>query len=498
MNPIDLASATGPAVSKVPSHFMVEGATYQRGAELGFEGADFYTGGRGGVLGDVHGDVVAAAFVFFEPSQVREGWDRAGAVTDRATAAAEFAACGYQWARRHLTGEELDVVAELGAKVVDAASPALTPVFAAWRLLPVPTDRAAAAFHQLNALRELRNAMHGAAILTAGLTPVEAVAVRARRWLRSSDGRAAAGRRARAALVQGRGRHRRRHGARAVRALRRRGRGVRQGVRRAARIVDHGPLMDAVGVGTPGWGLPERGGGAPPGAREVDALAACHRRAERRLPPARRRDGHRRPRRRAVARSGRRPPRGRQARRAGWTSRRTPRTRWPGRWRWWVVAPACASSSGSRPEAGWAAGPPTPPRSCAGRVRPTSHERRRSARTCPSASSVAGRGSPGWARSSSRSRSNTPGSRLLTPPFGCSTPAVYRAWDDLGGPTADGPERPRAGGAAGRATTRRLAGPAGGGHGRDPGPCRKWEHVVRAGLVPGDGRVVVRTTGPLT
>jgi 4-diphosphocytidyl-2-C-methyl-D-erythritol kinase len=28
---------------------------------------------------------------------------------------------------------------------------------------------------------------------------------------------------------------------------------------------------------------------------------------------------------------------------------------------------------------------------------------------------------------------------LLTPPFGVSTPAVYRAWDELGGPTADGP-----------------------------------------------------------
>lgn len=28
---------------------------------------------------------------------------------------------------------------------------------------------------------------------------------------------------------------------------------------------------------------------------------------------------------------------------------------------------------------------------------------------------------------------------LVTPPFGCSTPAVYRAWDDLGGPTASGP-----------------------------------------------------------
>ena len=31
------------------------------------------------------------------------------------------------------------------------------------------------------------------------------------------------------------------------------------------------------------------------------------------------------------------------------------------------------------------------------------------------------------------------GSPLITPPFGCSTPAVYRAWDELGGPHADGP-----------------------------------------------------------
>jgi 4-diphosphocytidyl-2-C-methyl-D-erythritol kinase len=27
---------------------------------------------------------------------------------------------------------------------------------------------------------------------------------------------------------------------------------------------------------------------------------------------------------------------------------------------------------------------------------------------------------------------------LVTPPFGCSTPAVFRAWDALGGPTANG------------------------------------------------------------
>ena len=28
---------------------------------------------------------------------------------------------------------------------------------------------------------------------------------------------------------------------------------------------------------------------------------------------------------------------------------------------------------------------------------------------------------------------------LVVPPLHVSTPAVYRAWDDLGGPTADGP-----------------------------------------------------------
>ena len=28
---------------------------------------------------------------------------------------------------------------------------------------------------------------------------------------------------------------------------------------------------------------------------------------------------------------------------------------------------------------------------------------------------------------------------LVTPPFGCSTPAVYAAWDGLGGPRSDGP-----------------------------------------------------------
>src|SRR5690606_12848752 len=70
------AEATATAVSTVGSHFMLDAATYGRGAELGFQGIDFYVTGRGGVLGDVDADVVSATFGFFEPGQVRTLWDQ--------------------------------------------------------------------------------------------------------------------------------------------------------------------------------------------------------------------------------------------------------------------------------------------------------------------------------------------------------------------------------------------------------------------------------------
>ena len=85
---------------------------------------------------------------------------------------------------------------------------------------------------------------------------------------------------------------------------------------------------------------------------------------------------------------------------------------------------------------------------------------------------------------------------LLVPPFALATPTVYRAWDDLGGPTTDAsndlepaalsvaPElkrwRDRLGDATGR--TPRLAG---------SGPT--W---FVDGSFPGDGRIVTRTDRP--
>jgi hypothetical protein len=76
MDALATATSTADAVSQVGRHFMLDGETYKRGAELGFEGLDFYIVGRGGVLGDVDADVVSAAFTFFEPGGVRALWDQ--------------------------------------------------------------------------------------------------------------------------------------------------------------------------------------------------------------------------------------------------------------------------------------------------------------------------------------------------------------------------------------------------------------------------------------
>lgn len=83
---------------------------------------------------------------------------------------------------------------------------------------------------------------------------------------------------------------------------------------------------------------------------------------------------------------------------------------------------------------------------------------------------------------------------LLTPPLSCSTPAVYRAWDDLGGPTGDhGNDLEPAALAVepGLARWRDALGDATGEQPRLAGSGSTW---FVEGDFPGDGRVVVHTT----
>jgi hypothetical protein len=182
MTPEQAAHEARNAIVSLPGRFMLDPATHARGAELGFEGFDFYAAGRGGALGDVPADVVVSAFVFFPPATVHAAWERSASVLSRRNAAEEWARCAHAWARANL-GDETDWarLSDLLGRVVSRADVAGAPLFAAWRTLPEPAsdDAKALTIHRLNALRELRGALHGAAVLTVGLTPFEAASVRA-------------------------------------------------------------------------------------------------------------------------------------------------------------------------------------------------------------------------------------------------------------------------------------------------------------------------------
>lgn len=158
---------------------MVDPSTFARGAELGFAGVDFYVAGRGGVLGEVDPDVIVATFGFFEPTMVRDNWAAGCKVMPPLQAAAEFAACGHRFAEEHVP-DDVDSarLAELAGRISDAASPVGAPLFAAWRKLDVPSSPKSAALHHLNALRELRGAMHLAGVLSVGMNPKDALLVK--------------------------------------------------------------------------------------------------------------------------------------------------------------------------------------------------------------------------------------------------------------------------------------------------------------------------------
>ena len=180
MTPEQVAHETRDIFVSVPGGFMSDPACYRRGAELGFEGLDFYVAGRGGALGDVPADVVVAAFVFFAPAAIRDAWERSQYVMPRRAAAEAFATYAAEWARTNFPDDgDWARLAELLGRVVENAPVAGVPLFAAVRSLPQPTDPKALALRHMNAVRELRGGLHGAAVLTVGLTPFEAVAVKA-------------------------------------------------------------------------------------------------------------------------------------------------------------------------------------------------------------------------------------------------------------------------------------------------------------------------------
>ncbi len=178
MDPIELAARAGPPIVALGGAFMLDGATTSRGAGLGLDLASFYGLGRSSVLGDVHPDVVAAAFPFIPVEVVRAVVQSARSLLSPAEAISHYVEASRGWGRTHLAGlEGLDRLATLVRRIVEAGSVIANPLFAGWRAVPLADDLPGTVAQLLFVAREHRGGSHIAAILASGLTPLEAVVV---------------------------------------------------------------------------------------------------------------------------------------------------------------------------------------------------------------------------------------------------------------------------------------------------------------------------------
>ncbi|MCD9140912.1 SCO6745 family protein [Streptomyces albireticuli] len=139
-----------------------------------------YFGSRAAAFGPVGAGAVTATFYGFAPSLVARHvpavWDTAAPET---VLAARLRAV--DGTLRRLLGDDtvasagMAEAAELALRAAEACSPAARPLYAAHAALPVPKAPHLAFWHAATLLREHRGDGHLAALLRAGLDPVESL-----------------------------------------------------------------------------------------------------------------------------------------------------------------------------------------------------------------------------------------------------------------------------------------------------------------------------------
>jgi len=181
MSFLEAAKATSGPVLRTGSAFMLHRETMEDAGKHGYSNPFwFYFAGRGGVLGDCDADVVASAFAFFEPSFVRSMWEPALEIRDARETAHLYAQSFAEWGHRHLQSLEggertAERFSQLAEKLIREADPAGLPLFAGWRAEPLPEDPLGKAMLLLHVIREWRGGLHILAVVSSGMTPLEAV-----------------------------------------------------------------------------------------------------------------------------------------------------------------------------------------------------------------------------------------------------------------------------------------------------------------------------------
>jgi hypothetical protein len=175
MDTSTLVGAVSPTINAAGTAFMFDAGTMAAGDPLGLDGLSMYVLGRGGVLGDVDADVVAASFAVFNPAVVRMMWEGARAKCGATEASAAYhEACAAFGRARLADVDGLDRYAEAAEAVVRSASIVGMPLFAGWRAQPLADDLPGRAMQLTNVLREHRGSAHVVGIAAAGLTGAQA------------------------------------------------------------------------------------------------------------------------------------------------------------------------------------------------------------------------------------------------------------------------------------------------------------------------------------
>jgi hypothetical protein len=177
VTPDQTATATRFTVHELGGAFAESPKTLRRARQLGLTGWSFYLAGRGGALGDVRPDTVAAALGFIAADAVRDGWDTARRIMPPSQVAAQHLAECCRWGRERLDSfPGVDRLVTLAERAVLAADASGLTLFAAWRSMPMPEDGPGARAAVLaKLLREYRSGVHLVAIRAGGLKPLEAL-----------------------------------------------------------------------------------------------------------------------------------------------------------------------------------------------------------------------------------------------------------------------------------------------------------------------------------
>jgi len=176
LNATQTASVIASVIGSIGSSYMLDPDTTAAGVAAGYpNGFSFYVAGRGGVLGDVDADVVYSAFMFFERGLLEKLWKQGVAVEGARAAGKRYMTACDDWGRKHLGGvTDLEKFIGPAEKLVASIDASGLSLFAGLRAEPLPTDSPARAYRLITLLRELRGGYHIAAVITYGLTGLEA------------------------------------------------------------------------------------------------------------------------------------------------------------------------------------------------------------------------------------------------------------------------------------------------------------------------------------